>query len=158
VIAEQDTRAINRAGAHAAAEAVLRPSQRFMYGVTDLQVARVMRALEAGVEFTFLGGPGWLAPLGHPLNTPEWQRRLKRVVPEMIRTGLVRHYWDRQEPAHHLIPAPVHARHIDDRGVSACLFIGEDRGPTRARLVDDLLDVDCLACEAAIASGQPRGL
>lgn len=157
-LTEKDQRAIIRAGAHAAAEVVLRPAQRFMYGVTDLQVARVMRALEAGVDFTYLGGTGWMAPLGHGLNTPEWQRRLRRVIPEMIRTGLVRHYRGPLGGGGVLIPAPVHARNLDDRSISACLFVGEDRGPMRARLVDDLLNVDCLACEAALASGNARGL
>jgi hypothetical protein len=156
-LTEAENRAITRAGAHAAAEMVLRPVQRFMYEVTDLQVARVMRALESGAEFTYCGGPSWMAPLGHPLDSPEWRRRLKRVIPEMIRTGLVRHY---RTPlgGNHLIPSPVHARNLDDRNLSACLFVGEDRGPMRSRLVDDLLDVDCLACERAIATGKVRGL
>jgi len=154
---EAETRAINRAGAHAAAPAVLRPAQQFMYGVTDLQVARVMRALEGGVNFTHLGGPRWAAPLGHPLNTPEWQQRLRQVIPEMLRTNLVRHLRGPLGGGGVLIPAPVHLRNAEDRNLSACLFPGEDRGPTRARLSSDLLDVDCLECERVVSTGRHRG-
>lgn len=146
---------IIRAGAHAAAPAVLRPAQRFQNGVDDLMVARVMRALEDGVVPYLRPVQGtWCAPAGTPVSG--LRNKLSNTIKEMIRTGLVRHFRDRE--GDHLIPAKVHARNRDDRNLSACLFTGEDMGPMRSRLADDLRLVDCLDCEAAIAQGQARGL
>jgi hypothetical protein len=150
----RDEASIARAGAHAAAEYVLRVAQRFQHGVTDLDVARVMRAIEVGHRPYMNMGHRWFMPSGFAPAGMGW--KLSTIINEMIRTGLVRHYRDRE--GDHLIPAPVHYRNHENRGVSACLFVGEDMGPMRARLVDRLDLVDCLACEQAIATGQPRGL
>jgi hypothetical protein len=151
-ITPADQRAINRAGAHAAAEAVLRPEQRLRFGVTDLDMARVMRALELGTTFTYAGGGDWLAPLGYSIRGA----RLSRTIAEMLRTGLVRKV---RNPlgGSWLSPAPVHLRSPEDRNVSACLFPGEGLGAIRARLSDDLLDVDCLECERVVSTGVRRG-
>lgn len=149
-----DQRAILRAGAHAAAETVLRPAQRFLYGVTDLDVTRVMHKLEQGTHLTLDGMGRWRASSG---SAPErlGARTLSTVVQEMIRTGLVRHWRDRE--GDRLIPAKVHLRNSEHRTTSACLFTGENMGPMRSRLVDDLVLVDCLDCEQAVATGRiPR--
>ena len=146
---------IVRSAAHSAAESTLRAAQRFQHGVTDLDVARVMRLLELGYRPYMNRGNRWFMPSGAPTLSGE-NYRVSQVINEMIRTGLARHYRDCE--GNHLIPAPVHLHNPDVRGISACLFIGEDMGPMRARLVSRLDLVDCLACEQAVATGQPRGL
>jgi hypothetical protein len=146
--------AIVRASAHAAAPLTLRRAQCFQGTVTDLDVARVMRSLESGVRPYMNQARRWYMPVGTAPTGLGW--KLSTVINEMIRTGLVRHYRTRE--GDHLIPAPVHYRNHEDRGLSACLFVGEDMGPMRARLVDRLDLTDCLACEQAIATGTVRGL
>jgi hypothetical protein len=152
-----------RAGAHAAEASVLRVAQRFQNQVTDLDVARVMLALERGAR-PFLNRMGrWFVPTGTPLNGMP-AHKLSTVIQEMIRTGLVRHHRPWHAPDV-LIPAPTHFRvkvelTQPDQTLqhSACLFVGEDLGPMRARLVDRLDLTDCLACEAALSTGTIRGL
>lgn len=149
-----------RAGAHAVDESVLRTAQRWHHGVTDLAVARVMLALEYHHVRPYRSRLGrWLVPAGSPLAGHTFN--LSPVIGEMVRTGLVRHWQDRN--GDHLIPAPVHllGRSMVFPGLiathSACLFVGEDMGPMRSRLVEDLSLVDCLACESAVATGSiPR--
>lgn len=151
-----------RAAAHSAEPAVLRVAQRWHDPkVTDLAVARVFLALELNGTRPYRGATGrWYAPTGTALSA--LNPVLGSVISEMVRTGLVRHWRDRD--GDHLIPAPVHYRvrvALDQPAQvlqhSACLFVGEDMGPMRARLVDRLDLVDCLACEQAIATGQvPR--
>lgn len=150
----KDEASIIRASAHSAAPAVLRAAQRFQDGVTDLDVARVMRLIELGYRPYVNRNHRWFMPSGAPMQGQN--RSVSTVINEMIRTGLVRHYRDRE--GDHLIPAPVHCRNLTDPSVSACLFVGEDMGPMRARLVDRLDLTDCLACEQAIANGYARGL
>ena len=148
-----------RAGAHAAHESTLRVAQRWQNGVNDLKVARVMLALEYHHVRPYRNRLGrWYAPTGSPLAGGVW---ISPVVAEMIRTGLLRCWHNRD--GDHLIPAPVHyrSRSVSWAGVetqhSACLFVGEDMGPMRSRLVDRFDLVDCLACETAVASGNvPR--
>lgn len=151
-VTEVGQRAAIRAAAHSAHESVLRAAQRWQEGVTDEAAARVLLALEYYRIRPYRNAAGrWYAPSGSALAG--LNRGLGPVVGEMIRTGLVRHWIDRE--GDHLIPAPVHYR-VDRH--SACLFVGEDMGPMRARLVDRLDLVDCLACESAIATGSPRKL
>jgi hypothetical protein len=135
---------IERAGTHAQPADHLRPPQRFQDGVTELDVARVMHELERGVRLHRSRMGRWAAPLGSRLGS-----KASPAVQEMIRTGLVRHWIDRD--GDHLIPAPVHLD-LGDRQ-SACHFIGEDLGPMRARLTKDLDLVDCPACERALLEG-----
>jgi hypothetical protein len=131
---EQEARLIERAGTVAMPDHLLRSAQRLHGGVTDLDMARVMRAVEAGVDLYQNRLGRWCAPVGSPLPNG----RTSTTVHEMIRTGLLRHFRD------HLIPAPVHL----DSGerVSVCLFVGEDLGPMRARLTKDVDLVDCQNC------------
>lgn len=152
-----------RAAAHSTAPLTLRAAQRFQNGVTDLDVARVMLALERGVRPYRNRAGRWLAPSGTTLagfgRGHLSGRNLSTVIGEMIRTGLVRHWIDRE--GDHLIPAPVHlmAGEPGNRH-SACLFTGEDMGPMRSRLVEEhrFTLVDCLHCEQTLAQGGPRGL
>jgi len=142
-LSETDQRYATRAAAHAREPETLRPAQRFEPYVTDLAVARVMLALERGTEIRRNRLGRWFAPTGSPLG-----RSVSTVVSEMIRTGLVRDY---RNPSgeHVLIPAKTHKRVWDAPGVqrSLCLFTGEDLGPMRSRLVDEMDLVDCLECE-----------
>ena len=145
-----------RAGAHAMPAESLRAAQRFQNGVTDLGVARVLLGLERGIRPYRNTRGRWYAPTGSPMSGMSGHL-LSSAIIEMIRTGLVRHYRNRE--GDHLLPAPVHyLDHTDGRAHSACLFVGEDMGPMRAQLVDRLDLVDCLACESAIATGSPRKL
>jgi hypothetical protein len=147
-----------RAAAHARDRDGLRAAQRWHDSVTDQGVALVMYAIERGVQLRRNRMGRWLAPAGSPISSglPGWN--VSTIVSEMIRTGLLRHLRPHQTPDNTddvLIPALVHLR-LEDH--SACLFTGEDLGPMRARLVDDLTLVDCLACEQTVASGHVRGL
>lgn len=157
---------LTRAATHARAEAVTPAAQRWREGVTDEDVAAVMYALEATDALFYRNPRGrWLyagvGPWGagrHRINPGG--RQLSTIIGEMIRTGLVRH-WVRHTPSgdrDHLIPARVHLRDPYDHRFSACKFPGEDMGPMRARLTDDLSIVDCLECELCMARGGPRGL
>lgn len=151
-----------RAAAHSADDSVLRVAQRWHHGVSDLQVSRVFLALEYYRIRPYRNVAGrWYAPTGTSLAG--LNANLSPVIGEMIRTGLVRHWIDRE--GDHLIPAPVHLRErvvLDQPAQvfqhSACLFVGEDLGPMRSRMVDRLDLVDCLACCETVASGSSRKL
>jgi len=149
-----------RAASHSAAETALRAAQRFQHGVTDTDVTLVMYALEGGTRPYRNRAGRWLAPTGSVIGS-HWRpgRNLSVVINEMIRTGLVRHVRSSREPHDVLVPALVHLKDGEPGAwLSACLFTGEDMGPMRARLVDDLSLVDCLACELVVATGHARGL
>jgi hypothetical protein len=146
----------------AAAHALPRPDravQRFHEGVTDADVALVMYAIETGAQPYRNRAGRWLAPADSDGIFTGLHRNLSTVVHEMIRTGLVRHVRQRQEPQDALVPALVHLKDGEPGAWrSACLFTGEDLGPMRARLVDEFSLVDCLACEQVVAAGHARGL
>lgn len=146
-----------RAVAHVRLDDDLRSAQRWQHGVRDESVAAVMYAIEQGTVFYRNRAGKWMAPTGTPVHSRTLGRDLSTVINEMIRTGLVRHVKDKRGTItyDYLIPALVHLR---SSGQSACLFTGEDLGPMRSRLVDQFSLVDCLACEAVVAQGHPRGL
>jgi hypothetical protein len=150
-----------RAASHSAAETTLRAAQRWQHGVTDVDVTLVMYALEGGTRPYRNQAGRWLAPIGSPIGgrSSGLRRNLSVVIGEMIRTGLVRHVRSSREPQDVLVPAHVHLKDGEPGAWrSACLFTGEDLGPMRARLVEDLSLVDCLACELVVATGHARGL
>jgi len=157
----EDPRCV-RAAAHSIPYHRLRLQQRWQRGVTDEVVAMVMFALEDGaaVRRTFTGR--WTPDtrtMPWPIEPSRlWRPNLTAVIDEMIRTGLMRHVVVREQgnEVDYLIPAPVHL--MSEAGLSACLFVGEDMGPMRSRLVRDLTLVDCLDCEATVARGHARGL
>lgn len=136
---------IERAGTHAQPQDTLRPAQRFQMGVTELDVARVMHELERGVRLHRGRLGRWAGPAGSRLGN-----KASPAVQEMIRTGLVRHWIDRE--GDHLIPARVHLD-LGDRQ-SACHFVGEDLGPMRSRLSTDLALIDCMHCVDAVLHGR----
>lgn len=137
-----------RAIAHGQPVSALRPEQCWQDAVTDDEVAVVMYALEMGSLMRYVGGRWYFcarSPYQKMITTP-----VSVVVREMVRTGLLRHLTHRlpDGEVHILVPARVHLRDAAT-GRSACQFPGEMLGPMRARLVDDLTLVDCLACEQA---------
>jgi hypothetical protein len=139
-----------RAAAHALADP--RAAQRWQNQVTDEDVAALLYAIEAGDFQPYRIRSGrWVAPMGQ--HVAAMRHDLSTVINEAIRTGLVRHVIQWQ--VDYLVPALVHLR---DGDWSACRFTGEDMGPMRARLVDDLTLVDCLECEAVVSRGHARGL
>jgi hypothetical protein len=135
---EQEATLIERAGTAVMPEGTARRAQRLQGGVTDLDVARVLHAVERGTVLYLTSHGRWCAPVGSPVHGG----KTSSTVHEMIRTGLLRHYRDRD--GDHLVPAVVHL----DAGerLSACLFAGEDLGPMRARLAKDIDLVDCQNC------------
>lgn len=135
---------IERAGTHVAPADTLRRAQRFQGGVTELDVARVMHELEKGVRLHRSPMGRWAGPVGSRIG-----RNCSPAIQEMIRTGLVRHWIDRE--GDHLIPARVHLD-LGDRQ-SACHFVGEDLGPMRARLSRDIDLIDCRDCADAVLNG-----
>lgn len=155
---EADQRYINRAAAHAAAESVLRPEQRFKRGVTDLAVARVFLAVERGA-LVYVGTNGqWrISRRDEDMREPAMALTgvgsiLSTVVGEMVRTGLAVSYRSRQLT---LIPADTHLRAPGDSRASLCRFTGEDMGPMRSRLVDDVNITDCPHCQRIHAYRAP---
>ena len=154
-LSDADRIKVIRAGCHATAEVMLDRDAQLREGVTDLDVARVLLALEGGA--LIIPGPRnstrWMAPHGSPLRAMDgtYERRsLNRVVGEMIRLGLAYVATQRTGPSsfrRFLAPALVHAR--GGRGRPAC------GGPTttikRFRLVDELTLVDCQACVDALS-------
>jgi hypothetical protein len=160
---EVGRRAAIRAAAHLREESTLRIAQRWHdRAVTDMATARVLLALEYYNVRPYRNMAGrWFAPTGSSLTG--LGPNLSTIINELIRTGLVRHWRDRE--GDHLIPAPVHYRATTTSpgGAvvtvhSACLFVGEDMGPMRARLVEQLDLTDCLACCQVVATGSVRGL
>ena len=135
---------IERSSAHVFPREALRAAQRFQDGVTELDVARVMHELESGVRLYVNRLGRWCAPHGSKLGN-----KTSPAVHEMIRTGLVRHWRDRE--GDHLIPARIHLD-LGDRQ-SACHFVGEDLGPMRARLSADIDLIDCRDCADAVLNG-----
>lgn len=137
--------ALVRSSAHARSQ-IIRPAQRFLHNVTDVEVARVVFHLELGVQL-HRGLHRWYAPAGHRLATGT---RLTYVVNEMIRTGLLTCWEVLTEGtswASELVLAPVH---LCVSGRSSCHFDGEEVGAMRARLVDAEFSqvVDCTECIA----------
>lgn len=135
---------IVRASAHVRPSAGLRRAQRFVPGVSEENVARLLLTLERGVRLTCTRTGRWFDPNGRPV-----EKNITATVAEAVRTGLVTYYRDRN--GDHLIPARVH---YDLDGLSACRFAGETLGAIRARLVDDLAFVDCLNCCDVVSTGK----
>jgi hypothetical protein len=148
-LSEKERALVIRGGGHAMAEAALEPEARLKEGVTDLEVAILLAALEDGLRIH----PSrtltrWTAVGGSPLKvgTRYIRRGLSTVVNEALRLGLVHLVAERTGPAMvltYLVPAIVHA-HGDRPGEPLC-----GRPSTtikRYRLVADLVYVDCQAC------------
>jgi len=155
-LAPKDQGLVIRASAHAAAEAMLLPGSRFQEGVTDLEVARVLSALERGALIVpSASRPNrWMLGVGTPnplvgMESNAGPRPLSRIVAEMIRLGLAYPRTERTGPASYrtyLEPAMVHLRGPVWR-LPMCG--GPSSTIKRYRLVDDLTLVDCQSCADA---------
>lgn len=144
---EEHARLIVRAGAHAVAPEDLSLLSRFLPPVTDLDMARVLRALEGGLEIVQgkrVGG--WIAPDGSPLGRTG---RLSATVNEGIRVGLLHQQTTRTGPATWLtrvIPAVVHLRSAKELDLPACATPSFTFRRYRLMNADDLQYVDCASC------------
>lgn len=133
---------ILRAGAHAVREDLLPTESRLRDGVTDLDMARLLRGLESGTE-VWLEGYRWQCPPRSPLRA-----KLAGTVNEAIRVGLVHQVADRTGPhtvRQLLVAAPVHLRSADNPDRPAC---HQPITYKRYRLMnaEDVQYVDCQAC------------
>jgi len=117
-----------------------RVAQQFQHRITDEESAKVMFAVEAGYEFNH-GRVYWRCAMRMAMAPA----RLHAIITELVRTGLLRDYRDPRTSVRTLLPAHIH---LDVHGGSACRFVGEDLGPMRTRLSDDLALVDCRDCLA----------
>lgn len=147
-LSPEDARAVGRASAHAVHEELLEPAVRFREGVTDLDVARLLRALEAGAEVVQGGRAGWTVPTGSPLR----RGNLAKTVNEAVRLGLAvaEPYWVTASIVRTKVrPVDVHLRSQWDNLRPAC----EDdfdvwRPPQRYRLVSEPGWADCPRCSS----------
>lgn len=131
-----------RAGAHSTEPQKLMPEARFRDGVTDLDMARLLLALERGIPIV-MKGYRWTAPAHSPLLA-----KLASTVSEGIRLGLVHQAAVPTGPhtvVQRAVAAPVHLRSAHDPDRPAC---PQPRGLKRYRLmnVEDLRYVDCSVC------------
>lgn len=137
-------RVVQRSAAHVVPEGALTGLQRLQGGVSDLNIALLLRALESDVLVYQGGRYGWKCDGGLPLA----QRPLGRTVSEAVRVGLVRAISEPTGPQVrkvYVVPAPVHLRTAPSRPL--CRW-SEPAGVTRYRLVDDRALADCAACLA----------
>ena len=132
---EQDWMVVERAAAHCAPG--IPEELQFVRAVSDLDVARVLLAMQRGTEILQGGPKRWYAiPFG-PLN----RTALSRTVDEMIRIGLARAVSERLSASLVkviLSAAPVHLRGRTDRLSPLCQAEG-----LRFRLVDHPDLADC---------------
>lgn len=142
-LSPEDRRAVERAVAHARHDEVLEPAARFRNGVEDLDVARLLRAIEAGTEVYQGGVSGWTVAKGGPL----FRRGLACIVQEALRTGLVHAVSVPTGPGVRrvfIVSANVHLTDPWDNLRPAC---GGSEDPSRRyRLVRNRTWVDCRAC------------
>lgn len=147
---ERDRNEIIWAGAHAAAEITLDWDQQYQDGVTDLDMARLLRGLDQGALIVPSRNINrWRSEGPSPLRSERGyaRRALTTVVNEAVRLGLAFIQRDRTGPATwrtYVASAPVHMRSRFNRARPACG--GPNTTIKRYRLVDDLTLVDCQAC------------
>jgi|SRR4051812_28814329 hypothetical protein len=133
---------IVRAGAHATQPALLAEEARLRNAVTDLDMARLLLALERGVSVVYKGYR-WHCPDGSPIG-----RGLSATVSEGIRVGLVTQAVERTGPhtcVQRAVAAPVHLRSDTAPDRPAC---PQPTSYKRYRLMnrEDMQYVDCLTC------------
>jgi hypothetical protein len=141
---------IQRASAHALPPHLLTEDNAFQLGVTELDMARILEALEKGVEFRRNKFGRWFAPPAYPKGF-----RVSTVIAEGVRTGLVQHVIERKgrDVVHRLLPAPVHQGVWNDQRASwdpECGEAGHGKGPKRTRVHRDPEVVDCARCLARL--------
>lgn len=138
---ERDQGLIARAGAHAADPELLPEEARFQGSVTDLDVARLLLALDRGAA-VWPHERGWRTEQ----RTALMFGRLSATVRECLRLGLVHTMREQTGPSsfrEFLVPAITHLRHRADHRAPAC---PAPRSIKRYRLVDDRVLVDCQTC------------
>jgi hypothetical protein len=137
-----DRVAIERAAAHAVAPALLPEAGRLEGTVTDLDIARLVRVLEAGGE-VFQGGTGWTT------NSPLLPKgRLTTITGEALRLGIVSAASEPAGPGVRkiwIVPAIVHLKPFPAALVPPCKPHVLP-GVKRYRMLADPALVDCLAC------------
>jgi hypothetical protein len=140
-VAPEHRHLVLRAGAAAATPALLAADARFR-GVSDLDVARLLYALDSGTLIVLGGNLEW----AFSGRLSPFHGRLTRVVREAIRTGLAH-----ATPQGTLAADPVHARSSRHPATPACGAPGQ----LRYRLLggEHLGLVDCEACLDAPLSG-----
>jgi hypothetical protein len=142
---------IERASAHALPPHLLTEDNAFQLGVTELDMARILEALEEGVPFRRNEHGRWYAPENFPKGV-----RVSQVIAEGIRTGLIQYLVKRpfgRAWIHSLIPAPVHQGVWNDERASwdpECGEAGHGKGPKRTRVHRDPKAVDCARCLARL--------
>ena len=130
---------VARASAHVIPDDMTQPAARWQRGVTDLETARVLLALERGTPISSRGNGRWYAPSGSPLNA----RSLSITVGELISTGLLIHHVSGR-----LVASWVHAE--APFRTTACRELCENMGPKRVRLSAQPALVDCPRCLALL--------
>lgn len=144
--AQRFHREVTRAAAHA--DEMVTPEN----GVTDLDLARLLRALDNGVQIHPQGSHRWKAPSGSPLAG----RNLSNTVNEALRAKLAFIQATPVSPGVIKLavrPAVVHMRHPRASRFPACLEVLHPNGGfggARFRLVDDRSMVDCEACAGRV--------
>jgi hypothetical protein len=138
---EREQTLILRSAAHIADESRLPAWAQLCNHVTDLDVARLIHAIERGT-IVISHGAAWTDLTGElRARTPH----LTRIVNECLRLGLVTRTSKQTAPdiwRTWLVAAPVH--YGRSAGVPAC-HRGRTR-PIRYRMSDDLTLIDCDAC------------
>ena len=141
---EREQTLILRSAAHIADESRLPAWAQLCNHVTDLDVARLIHAIERGT-IVYPHGAAW-TDLGGDLR--KRMPHLTRIVNECLRLGLVERTSEQTAPdiwRTWLVAAPVHYDNGDH--VPAC-HRGRTR-PIRFRLSQDPALVDCQACLGA---------
>lgn len=139
-----DRELIVRAGAHAVNPEDLPEEARFQHGVTDLDMARLLRAIEKGL-IVYLASYRWsCSPETSPVS-----KNLSSTVAEGIRTGLIGQVAIRtglHTVQQRAVAAPVHLRSRASKDRPACHRPG---GLKRYRLMnaEDARYVDCETCK-----------
>lgn len=137
-----DRAAIERAAAHAVAPALLPEAGRLQGTVTDLDIARLVRVLEAGGE-VFQGGTGWTTT-----NALLPKSRLTTIAGEALRLGIVSAVSEPTGPGVRkvwIVPAIVHVKPFPAALVPPCKP-DMAAGVKRWRMLADRSLVDCQAC------------
>lgn len=142
LVTPADRRLCDRAAAHSVGEiGRLNLEACFRGGITDLDVARVILAVERGSDIRQGGEARWMLVGREKMN----RNFLSCVVDEMLRTGLAMALSERvrhEVVAVHIRVAPVHFRALSDDLRPSC----HTRVPLRVRRTERRDLVDCVSC------------
>lgn len=139
-----DQRAVTRAAAHVLPDDAVTAAQRLQEGITDLDVTRLLYALETGTSVVQGGASGWTTEVPS-LTLP--RKGLATLVTVALHHGLVRAVSEPVAPAVRkvwVVPAPVHLGALRPSCRATRPY-----GPMRYRLTDDRTLADCQNCLTA---------